>query len=141
MKHLRLAALWQLVCVLTLPFFFQLAILRDIERHKDTYSPISFEAQRIGPAARVAREDTLLEPANSTVLITGVAGFIGYSLASHLARNNVEKIVGVDNFNNYYDVSLKYKRADMLSHHKCTETIRGDVCNSSLLQELFFKFL
>jgi UDP-glucuronate 4-epimerase len=44
-----------------------------------------------------------------TILITGIAGFIGYHLAKQLAVSNNE-IVGIDNINDYYDVTLKYGR-------------------------------
>ena len=40
------------------------------------------------------------------ILITGVAGFIGYHLAEKLLNNNYG-IVGIDNISNYYDSSLK----------------------------------
>lgn len=43
-----------------------------------------------------------------TILITGIAGFIGFHLASKL--NGKYKIIGLDNLNDYYDVSLKYGR-------------------------------
>jgi UDP-glucuronate 4-epimerase len=43
------------------------------------------------------------------VLITGVAGFIGYHLAQKLLSENIE-VVGIDNINDYYDVNLKYAR-------------------------------
>ena len=44
------------------------------------------------------------------ILVTGAAGFIGY----HVARTLLERgdvVVGIDNFNDYYDVSLKEARA------------------------------
>lgn len=44
-----------------------------------------------------------------TVLITGVAGFIGYHLAEKLIEKNI-KVVGIDNINDYYTVQLKYDR-------------------------------
>jgi len=43
------------------------------------------------------------------ILITGIAGFIGYHLAKRLAEQG-ETIVGIDNINDYYDVNLKYAR-------------------------------
>lgn len=46
---------------------------------------------------------------SSPIFITGVAGFIGYSLASNLLKNGYS-VVGVDNLNNYYDVTLKQDR-------------------------------
>ena len=43
------------------------------------------------------------------ILITGVAGFIGFSLAKTLLAQN-HYVYGIDNLNNYYDVRLKKKR-------------------------------
>ena len=47
------------------------------------------------------------------ILITGIAGFIGFHLAKKLIENNIE-VIGVDNFNDYYDVNLKRSRAKKL---------------------------
>lgn len=49
-----------------------------------------------------------------TILVTGVAGFIGYHLAERLLREG-KQVVGIDNFNDYYDVSLKRSRYARLS--------------------------
>ena len=48
------------------------------------------------------------------IIITGVIGFIGY----HLAKNLLEKginVIGIDNINNYYDVTLKLSRLNILN--------------------------
>ena len=50
-----------------------------------------------------------------TILITGVAGFIGYSLAKFLSENTDYKIIGLDNINNYYDTKLKRDRINLLN--------------------------
>ena len=42
------------------------------------------------------------------ILITGVAGFIGFSLANKLVQKH--KVYGVDNLNNYYSAKLKKKK-------------------------------
>ncbi len=44
-----------------------------------------------------------------TILITGVAGFIGYHLAEKLIEKNI-KVVGIDSINDYYTIQLKYDR-------------------------------
>jgi UDP-glucuronate 4-epimerase len=46
-----------------------------------------------------------------TYLITGVAGFIGFSLSRKLLEQGC-KVIGVDNINEYYDVNLKYARLE-----------------------------
>ena len=43
------------------------------------------------------------------ILVTGTAGFIGFSLAKRLLERG-DRIVGLDNINDYYDVNLKYGR-------------------------------
>ena len=48
------------------------------------------------------------------ILITGVAGFIGYHLAEKLLKNNYH-IIGIDNLNDYYDPNLKKARLDNLN--------------------------
>lgn len=47
------------------------------------------------------------------IFITGIAGFIGFSLAKFLIKKNY-KIYGVDNFDNYYNVKLKKDRIKIL---------------------------
>ena len=47
------------------------------------------------------------------ILITGVAGFIGFHLAEKLLKLGYE-VVGIDNINDYYDVNLKYARLNKL---------------------------
>lgn len=50
-----------------------------------------------------------------TVLITGVAGFIGFHTAKKLLNENY-KVVGIDNLNDYYDPIIKKKRLALLKH-------------------------
>jgi UDP-glucuronate 4-epimerase len=48
------------------------------------------------------------------ILLTGMAGFIGFSLAERLAEEGTHQIYGLDNINDYYDVQLKYDRLAQL---------------------------
>ena len=58
------------------------------------------------------------------ILITGIAGFIGYHLAKRLAAQG-ESIIGIDNINAYYDVNLKYGRLADLGF-QITEALRNE---------------
>ncbi len=48
------------------------------------------------------------------IFITGIAGFIGYHLASFLKKRG-DFVIGCDNFNSYYDPRLKKERARRLA--------------------------
>ena len=51
------------------------------------------------------------------VLITGVAGFIGFHLAKKFFENKSNKVIGIDNVNDYYDIKIK-KRLKLLKKYK-----------------------
>ncbi len=61
-----------------------------------------------------------------TVLVTGAAGFIGFSVARALLARG-ERVVGFDNFNPYYDVRLKEARAAELSKTRGFRMVRDDI--------------
>ncbi len=73
------------------------------------------------------------------ILITGAAGFIGADL-THKLLTSGHVVVGVDNFNDYYDVSLKRDRAAQLgSHPKAANLsmLEVDIVNRAAMQDLF----
>lgn len=49
------------------------------------------------------------------ILVTGAAGFVGFHVAGRLLNAGVQ-VLGIDNLNDYYDVSLKQARLDRLAH-------------------------
>ena len=65
------------------------------------------------------------------ILITGVAGFIGFNLAKKFLDNNY-KIYGIDNINNYYDTKLKIDRLKILKHNKKFFFNKIDLKNSKV---------
>ncbi|MFM7295477.1 MAG: NAD-dependent epimerase [Burkholderiales bacterium] len=70
------------------------------------------------------------------ILVTGVAGFIGHALALHLlARGDV--VIGIDNLNDYYDVSLKEARLAQLAAHAAFTFVKADIANKSTMEALF----
>ena len=53
------------------------------------------------------------------ILVTGCAGFIGFSFSKYLLeKNNKKKVYGIDNINDYYSVNLKKKRKNILLKKK-----------------------
>lgn len=78
------------------------------------------------------------------VLITGGAGFIGSSLTEKLLEKG-SKVIVLDNFNDFYEHSIKEKNISEVFDHirekgissECLKVYKGDIRNSELLCELF----
>jgi UDP-glucuronate 4-epimerase len=58
-----------------------------------------------------------------TVLVTGAAGFIGFQTALRLLRRR-DRVGGLDNLNDYYDVAIKEPRLRLLDEHPDFSTVR-----------------
>lgn len=76
-----------------------------------------------------------------TVLVTGAAGFIGsnlvkkiYEIADHVT------VIGIDNMNDYYDVSLKEARLKELFQKKSFVFIRGSIADKALIESVFEQY-
>ena len=78
-----------------------------------------------------------------TILITGIAGFIGANLAIRLLKSNHKmKIIGIDNLNDYYDVSLKEERLKQIQYisRKALKDfifIKGDISDLKTVNNIF----
>jgi UDP-glucuronate 4-epimerase len=70
------------------------------------------------------------------VLVTGAAGFIGFHLANRLLDAGC-RVVGIDNLNDYYDVSLKQARLEMLRNHAGFFFERLDLADKDGVEQLF----
>ncbi len=70
------------------------------------------------------------------ILITGVAGFIGFSFAEYLLKkNNKFKVYGIDNLDDYYSVKLKKKRLHLLKQYKNFSFKKVDITDKKKLQK------
>ena len=73
-----------------------------------------------------------------TLFITGVSGFIGCHLAKRILSCRPEMtVVGIDNMNDYYDVSLKEYRLNELSKYGNFRFVRGDMADKETVMQLF----
>lgn len=70
------------------------------------------------------------------ILITGCLGFIGFHLTTKLIKNGRYSIHGIDNINNYYDVSLKKARLKILKKDKKFMFKKIDILNKNSLSNL-----
>ena len=71
-----------------------------------------------------------------TYLVTGGAGFIGSHVARRLSEQG-QRIVVLDNFNDYYDPAIKRQNALWLSNLPGVTVIEGDIRNKTLVERLF----
>lgn len=78
---------------------------------------------------------------HKTILVTGVAGFIGSNLVKRIYQEEPTVIViGIDNMNAYYDVALKEFRLKELSKYPTFTFIKGNIADKALITDLFDKY-
>ena len=71
-------------------------------------------------------------------LVTGCAGFIGFSLSRKLLENG-SKVIGVDNFNKYYSPDLKKDRLDILRKNKNFQFYKTDISDLTAMDKIFLE--
>ena len=69
------------------------------------------------------------------ILITGTAGFIGYSFSNYLLSNTKYKIVGIDNLNDYYSTKIKIARIKNLKKNKNFKFYKIDLSNKKKIKK------
>ena len=70
------------------------------------------------------------------ILVTGAAGFIGFHLSGRLCQAGYE-VVGIDNLNDYYAVSLKKDRLAILQKNENFSFYQADIQNKAAIDKLF----
>ena len=73
--------------------------------------------------------------------MTGAAGFIGSNLVKAIYKQfDAPQVIGVDNMNDYYDVSLKEERLQELEQYQDFKFVKGSIADKSLIDSLFADF-
>jgi UDP-glucuronate 4-epimerase len=122
--------LWALFLVaLTAAYLsFQSFVDSGSKYFSTTWGGIHWEKQ-VRSSAQIHRQKGL------SVLVTGAAGFVGTHVSLALKKRG-DGVVGLDNFNNYYDPSLKRARKDLLNAHNIF-VVEGDINDARMLAKLF----
>ena len=68
------------------------------------------------------------------IVVTGSAGFIGYSLSKSLLSQG-KVVIGIDNHNNYYDPKIKESRVQQLTKYSKYQHYRLDLCDKIVVTE------
>lgn len=77
----------------------------------------------------------------NTILVTGVAGFIGSNLVKAICKKYENPIVvGVDSLNDYYDVRLKEERLKALEQYPNFTFVKGNIADKSLIDRIFAEY-
>src|SRR5258706_1329240 len=76
---------------------------------------------------------------SKVVLITGSAGFIGFHLSQKLLAQDY-RVVGLDNLNDYYDVTLKESRLKVLKKHHEFTFVTGSLHDRACVERTFSEF-
>lgn len=74
-----------------------------------------------------------------TYLITGGAGFIGFFLSKRLLEAGAI-VIGFDNMNDYYEVSLKEERLSILEKYEKYTFVKGDLADKAAVEALFTEY-
>ena len=73
---------------------------------------------------------------SSLILVTGSAGFIGFSVSRELLKKGYS-VLGIDSLNSYYDVNLKQSRNKILLENPGYQFVQMDICDEGAVKNLF----
>lgn len=77
----------------------------------------------------------------TTVFITGASGFIGSNLAKRILTTELDtEVIGLDNMNDYYDVSIKKARLAELQKFENYTFIKGNLADKRLINDIFERY-
>ena len=76
-----------------------------------------------------------------TIFVTGAAGFIGANLVKRLLNTYDDiTVIGIDNMNDYYDVSIKQERLIAFENNPAFVFVKGNIADKTLITEIFEKY-
>lgn len=130
-----------LLVSLCLIFFFTLNYPPISENHKHAphttahFLSSAFYGSGAAWEKKVRHSSTPRRPGGFSVLVTGAGGFVGTHCSLALKKRG-DGVLGLDNFNTYYDPSLKRARQNLLAKHEIY-VVEADINDAVLLAKLF----
>lgn len=86
-------------------------------------------------------EKTVVDLRGKVILVTGAAGFIGANLVKRLLSEYEDiQVIGIDNMNDYYDVSLKEFRLQQFESNQNFIMVKGSIADKTLITSLFEQY-
>ncbi|XP_024368439.1 UDP-glucuronate 4-epimerase 1 [Physcomitrium patens] len=125
----KLLCLTSILLLLTISAFFWVSSAGIDSQRPPTFQRSHEWEKRVRQSCLPRREDNPL-----VVLVTGAAGFVG-SHVSLALRKRGDGVVGLDNFNSYYEVSLKRARQELLAKHSVF-VIDGDINDKFIIESI-----
>lgn len=125
----KLLCLTSILLLLTVSAFFWVSSAGIDSQRPPTFQRSHEWEKRVRQSCLPRREDNPL-----VVLVTGAAGFVG-SHVSLALRKRGDGVVGLDNFNSYYEVSLKRARQELLAKHSVF-VIDGDINDKFIIESI-----
>jgi UDP-glucuronate 4-epimerase len=77
-----------------------------------------------------------MQASKKQILLTGAAGFIGFHVASLLLARG-DRVIGLDNLNDYYDPALKHARLAQLTEHQEFTFVHADISDQAAMATVF----
>jgi len=132
----RLLSCSAILLALTLFVLFRMSLYNGADQYLTRVTPIpqAFKPDHVWET-RVRQSCLPKKSEGLIVLVTGAAGFVGTHVSLALKKRG-DGVLGIDNFNSYYEVSLKRARQELLEKQEIF-IIEDDINNKELLKVLF----
>ncbi|KAH9554362.1 hypothetical protein CY35_08G060100 [Sphagnum magellanicum] len=132
----RLLSCSAILLALTLFVLFRMSLYNGADQYMTRVTPIpqAFKPDHVWET-RVRQSCLPKKSEGLIVLVTGAAGFVGTHVSLALKKRG-DGVLGIDNFNSYYEVSLKRARQELLEKQEIF-IIEDDINNKELLKVLF----
>lgn len=127
--------LWSFIFIVAIVFFVLISPPSPSPSPETTRRNLQMAGKNSGPGWENRVRLSARSKTGRVVLVTGAAGFVGAHVSAALKRRG-DGVVGLDNFNKYYEIALKESRK-LLLEKEWVLVVKGDINDGVLLRKLF----